>query len=118
MEKLPLEFNGRAEVSGVTFYQLYRHEMLCLYRRVEPEGGENYEVIRAIENEEADGVIGGVKVHFAAKETYPKAERWGATERGTTSLSKAIDYFNQSCKYMEYPFTLTQEMLHGAAILS
>lgn len=111
MEKLPVEFKGRGEVSGVMFYQLFRHESLCLYRRVEAEGDQGYEVIKAIENKEADYILSGKKVHVSAKETYPKAERWGTTERGTRSLVKAIDYFNQIAAYLGYAVTLTKEML-------
>ena len=97
MEKLALEFKGRGEVSGVMFYQLKRDGDICIYKRVEPEGTVSYEVIKSVANEAHDRVFGGVMVHLAAKESYPKAERWGRTERGTSSLEKAEKYFEEIC---------------------
>ena len=97
MEKLALEFKGRGEVSGVMFYQLKREGSICIYKRVDPDGFTSYEVIKAVANEAHDRVFGGVTTHIAAKETYPKAERWGKTERGTQSLEKAEKYFAEIC---------------------
>lgn len=95
MEKLQLEFKGRGEVSGVMFYQIFRHENLCLYQRIDPDGFISYEVIRPIYQKASTANFGGVEINYPEREKYPKGDQWGATERGTQLLHKAINYFNQ-----------------------
>lgn len=111
MEKLPKEFVGRGEVAGVQFKQLFGFGLLYIYKRTEPEGSETYEVIRAKEQKENTIKLGGVAVHYPAKETYPKADYWGAYERATTNLDKAIKYFNQFALELGYDIELKKEMV-------
>ncbi len=102
MEKIAENFKGKGEVSGVMFYQLFRHEKLCLYLRIDPDNFVSYEVIKLNEHKAGTANFGGVKVEYAAKESYPKSDRWGTTERGSTSLSKAINYYNQFAAELKY----------------
>lgn len=95
MEKLATEFKGRGEVSGVMFTQLDRKGDICLYKRVDPDGFTAYEVIKAVKNKAMTAVIGGVTVEYQERETYPKGDRWGATEKTTTSLEQAKKYFQE-----------------------
>ena len=68
---------------------------LCIYERTEPEGTVTYEVISPRRQKEGTTVLGGAKINFVAKEIYPKAEQWGATERAVRTIEEAMKYFNE-----------------------
>lgn len=111
MEKLPTQFKGRGEVSGVMFYQLFRHGDICLYKRVDPDKFTSYEVIKVRQQEEKIAHFKGREpLKYEAKERYPTSNEWQSTERGTQVLQTAINYFNQFVGEI----VLTKEMLNEA----
>ena len=109
MEKLPLEFNGKGEVAGSKFKQLFRFNDLCLYERI--SGRTSYEIIKARKQKAKTAFVNGVKVEFKEKERYPSGNEWGTYEFCIQDLPTAIKRFNEQAKNFKYDVVLTEDML-------
>lgn len=89
MKILPLQFEGKGEVKGVTFTQNRRQGNIVIMERSDGY----YEVCTITSQKEATRTIGGATVHFEAKELYPSGDSWNG--KCVKELDRAIRYFNK-----------------------
>lgn len=106
MKTLERVFEGRGEVSGVVFTQIYRYNDYCIYKRSDGY----YEVIRVRHQKASMRVINGTEVFYEEKERYPKGDEW-ENEYCCHSIEWAIKRFNQQMQRLNYGFTLTVKEL-------
>jgi hypothetical protein len=97
---LDKEFRGTGVMKGVKFKQVMKNDRAFLYELSDrdEESGKTwtwYEVFKRKVSNESDGIIGGVKVHFNAREIYPKSNNFGVWAWCISDYERAIEKFNE-----------------------
>lgn len=89
------EFNGRGQQKCFYFKCLKRVGDIALYEKSSTDGvGKWWEVVVIRKQEASDNLIGGVVVHFEAKERYPSDEQFGVDGWCYSTLSAAEKKFS------------------------
>ena len=93
MKQIDKEFIGVGEIKGITFKQLERQGLHCIYSRSDGY----FEVITLIEQQSGSTNFNGKVVNYEAKEIYCRGESWGFKGNGkcVATLKQAKELFNE-----------------------
>lgn len=94
MKQLDKQFIGGGDVKGFIFTQIKTNGFAYIYE-VDTGYSKHFEVFEHKQTKDADGVIAGVPIHFAAKITYPSSRAFGDWAYCYTSLEKAEIRYNE-----------------------
>jgi len=92
MKQINKEFEGKGEVKGITFTQIKRKGLVCIYKRSDGY----YEVIKLKHQKENTVTIAGQRVHFEEKEVYSTGDSWDG--KCVKLLETAEKHFKQMSK--------------------
>jgi len=100
---LDTHFTKGHKVNGGIFHydQLIRDENKAVYKvshqidETSPINPISYEVIKVIKQKEMDVVLGGVSIHYEAKEAYPSKEQWGKIAWSYSTEQEAMNRYNE-----------------------
>lgn len=65
-------YRGAGEVKGLKFELVKREVDLCIFKRSDGY----FEVINLLQRKAKTAIIGGVKINFKEKESYPTGDSW------------------------------------------
>lgn len=91
IEKLPVEFIGRGEVSGSKFKQVFESDNAYIYDVETKEGSKHYEVFKKQTTAICIDFNNRKFSETEFKEIYPKSNNFGVTAWTTKSIDRAFD---------------------------
>ena len=83
MKQLQKQFEGRGEVKGYSFNQLFATDKAYIYALSDENGISHYEVFKHVENTQFNCI------------SYPRSNSFGIWAWCTKSIERAMDKFNQ-----------------------
>lgn len=96
MKELGKEFEGKGEMSGTKFKQMFKSEKAFMYKLKDIETGEiRYEVFEKREQKASESIIGGQTVIFEEKELYPKTNAFGDWAWCFRDAKKAFEKYEE-----------------------
>ena len=105
MIKLEEKFIGTGEVKGLEFAKLRENEYAFVYKvSYTNEDGISkywYEVFEKRISKETDTTIGGVDVHFDAREIYPKSNSFGVWAWTCGTLDRVLKLYTSISNTLE-----------------
>lgn len=95
IEKLPIEFIGKGEVSGSKFKQVFESDNAYIYEVETKSGTKHYEVFKKQTTAICIDFENRKFSETKFKEVYPKSNKWGVSAWSCNTIDRAFEKLDE-----------------------